>query len=185
MHWVSCVFAALLLVFTTAASIGVLVSNAWFTSSTGADIGLACAPGSVSCATNMVTNAFTMTFNWSSLTTTDQKAAAGLLIASIICGVLALFFLVWAICCFCCLLRVGGIFAGIFAFLQFISLLSAVMVFASMWGWKTPTGYSMGPAYITAIVAIPAAFLASAPGRLSPHLQKEPAGRLRLQGINL
>lgn len=159
-HWFACILAVLLLIYTTGASLGALLSNEWFTSSTLSDIGIACAPGAY-CASNVFTNAASVSFSWSNLTTNDQKAVAGLLMVSIGLGAIAFFFLFWAVFCPCCLLQVGGALAGVAAFLQFGCLLSAVMIFASMWSWTVPTGYTMGPAYICAIVAIPLALLAA------------------------
>lgn len=149
LKFLACITSAIFLLYTTAVSIAVLFSDQWLTSSnsTLSDIGIAFPVSD--------------TFSWSDLTTDSQKACAGLLIAAFICGCLALFFLAFAILCFCCLLRAGAAVAGFFAFLQFASLTAAVIVFASIWDWSVPTGYSMGAAYISAIVAIPLALLAS------------------------
>lgn len=147
LKFLACITSAIFLLYTTIVSLVILFSDTWLTSSTLPDIGIAFP------ATN--------SWSWSDLTTDSQKACAGLLIAAFICGCLALFFLAFAIVFFCCLLRAGAAVAGFFAFLQFASLTAAVMVFASIWDWSVPAGYSMGAAYITGIIAIPLALLAA------------------------
>lgn len=156
LEWFASLLAAICLVATTAISVIVIFSNQWFTSSLAPDIGLQCNPDLVtSCSTN------DWGMDWSALTTNDQKAIVGLLAAAVCAGAVALFFLAWALLCFCCLLSAGGLVAAFFAFLQFAALLSATLIFAAEWDWSVPADYSMGSAYIATIVAIPLSLLAA------------------------
>lgn len=161
-----CVIAGIFLMYSTAASVYALVSNDWFTTSIPRfpGIGISCVRG-LACPRNP-------DFEWAKLITTEQKAVAGLLIASIGCGAVALFFLAWAIVCCCCLLRVGGVVAAFFAFLQFACVGSATVVFAYMWDWSAPIGYNLGPGYISAMVAIPLALLAAPMAAYQPASKK-------------
>jgi hypothetical protein len=149
LEFLASILAACLLLFTTIASIILIFSDQWYTSSAFADIGLACAPSDIMSCTVSSTSVV-----WDALTTTDQKAIVGLLSVAALLGAMALFFLIWSILCFCCLLTAGGLVASLFAFLQFACFLAAVLVFAAEWHFSTPAGYSMGSAYIVAIICV-------------------------------
>jgi hypothetical protein len=149
LEFLASILAGCLLLFTTIASIILIFSDQWYTSSAFADIGLACAPSDIMSCTVSSTSVV-----WDALTTTDQKAIVGLLSVAALLGAMALFFLIWSILCFCCLLTAGGLVASFFAFLQFACFLAAVLVFAAEWHFSTPAGYSMGSAYIVAIICV-------------------------------
>lgn len=158
-HWLGCITAFILLLFTTISAIVLIYEETWWKSNTSPgypNIGLACAPEQ-----NCAALDYTVSFSWDSLTTTDQKACAGLLVAAACCGSIALFFLTWAVLFFCCAMRVAGLFAGVFAGLQFIAFLSAILVFAGMWDWSVPAEYYMGGAYIVGIICVPVSLLAA------------------------
>lgn len=165
-EYLASILAFIFLLYTTITSIAVIFSNAWFVTSDNlivfsGNIGLTCNPETLQ-GCDLISTVTRWAWDWDNLfQTSDQKAVFILLWCSFAFGVLALFFICWSLVCFCCLLTAGGVIASIFSILQFFALLSAVLVFASEWGWKAPPGMHLGAAYICAIIAIPLSFLAA------------------------
>lgn len=159
------VVAALLIIYSIGAAIGGMASNEWFVSTNDQGIGINCNPEDYEKCDEPLPDDVMGGMNLTNDFSVEQKSVSGLLLVSVCLGAASLLFSFWAIFCgVCCPLRAGGVLGGVFLLLQFSCILCAVVIFAESWEWGTPPGYTIGPAYIFVIAAIPCTFIAMSLG---------------------
>ncbi|KNC80778.1 hypothetical protein SARC_06872 [Sphaeroforma arctica JP610] len=157
-RFIAIVIAAVLTSYSTFAAFFGIFSTEWWTGTVNVGIATAC-----NSTANLDGQSYCNDFSLDTLSNSTEQAMFGLLVASIIVGLLALIVMVFNIIFACCCINLAGPFTGLLMFLQGACILATILTMGFYYSWSYPVGTSsIGSAYIVNIVAVPLSGVATA-----------------------
>ncbi|KNC82292.1 hypothetical protein SARC_05426 [Sphaeroforma arctica JP610] len=152
------IFAAVLTAYSVFAAFFGIFSTSWWTGPNNYEIGIA-----TNCGNTDEINGFCTDFTWDAFANSTERAMAGLLIASVILGLMCFCVMVFNIIFACCCINLAGPMTGILAVLNGLCLAAVCIVMGFYCHWEFPPLTDIvGSAFIIVIAAVPCTFIAAA-----------------------